>query len=201
MSRLISRTILRQHSISQPFSTMSSVVPRDIQEFLDDYPDNTDDASSSANLLFYSNKRRCRPDNLLVDELHEQWKGDYAKLEYKHGFIQWLFPIPEQGMNYDAQPLQRHEITAMTANADIVNRVISSYKLMLDFYGMRLEDSRTGLLSRSNRRFDERYKNLARECNHTVLDFVSLACHKLGALSTADVLFICLRTTDTMIHP
>ena len=51
---------------------MPAAIPRDVREFLDDYPDNTDDRSRSDNLLFYSNKRRCRPDNLYIDDLHKQ---------------------------------------------------------------------------------------------------------------------------------
>lgn len=26
----------------------------------------------------------------LVPERMSRWRGDYSKLEYKHGFIQWL---------------------------------------------------------------------------------------------------------------
>ncbi|CCM04122.1 uncharacterized protein FIBRA_06283 [Fibroporia radiculosa] len=139
---------------------MSSTIPRDVREFLDDYPDNPDDSSSSSNLLFYTNKLRCRPDNLYIDDVHEQWRGDYTKLEYKHGFIQWLFPIPEHGMNYEAQPLQRHEAETMKANASVIERVIRSYRLMLDFYGMRLEDDETGLIARCSQNYKERYRNL-----------------------------------------
>lgn len=53
-------------------SRMPAAIPRDIREFLDDYPDNTDDRSRSDNLLFYSNRLRCRPDNLRIDDLHKQ---------------------------------------------------------------------------------------------------------------------------------
>jgi hypothetical protein len=47
-------------------------IPRDVQEFLDRYPRNGDDRRLSANLGFYSNYLRCRPDDLLVEEIHEQ---------------------------------------------------------------------------------------------------------------------------------
>jgi hypothetical protein len=143
-------------------------IPRDVQEFLDHYPGSTDSPSRRKNLEFYSNQRRCQPDDLLVEELLEQWKGDFMTLEYEHGFIQWLyvlksfidnvfrnltqsrrFPIREHGMNYASQPLQMHEIEAMKASPEIMNRVIRSYKLMLSFYGMTLLDEETGLLGRS----------------------------------------------------
>ena len=51
--------------------TMS--VPRDVQEFLEEYPDLVDDSNQSDNLLFYQNKLRCRPDRKLIDEIHEEY--------------------------------------------------------------------------------------------------------------------------------
>lgn len=73
------------------------------------------------------------------------------------------FPIPELGANYESQPLQRHEAEAMKADETVVERVLRSYRLMLDFYGMRLEDSETGLLARADKNYKDRYRNLARE--------------------------------------
>ena len=50
----------------------SLAVPRDVREFLDGYPEGHDDSDLSANFEFYSNKRTCRPDNLLIEDLHER---------------------------------------------------------------------------------------------------------------------------------
>jgi len=77
------------------------------------------------------------------------------------------FPIREVGVNLESQPLQPHEIQSMKANAGIMTRVIRSYELMLDFYGMRLLSSATGLLDRvvPPRDFEARYRNLVSECN------------------------------------
>lgn len=47
-------------------------LPSDIQEFLESYPNGSDDRSLSDNLQFYSNRLRCRPDNLLVEQIHER---------------------------------------------------------------------------------------------------------------------------------
>lgn len=71
-------------------------------------------------------------------------------------------------MNFEAQPLQKHEITAMKADPQILNRILESYRLMLDFYGMQLKDSETGLLERAEpeRKWMERYRNLVRECEY-----------------------------------
>jgi hypothetical protein len=53
-------------------------------------------------------------------------------------FLRWLFPIREHGVNWDAQPLQLHERDAMRAYPRIIERVLESYRLMLDFFGMQL---------------------------------------------------------------
>ncbi len=49
-------------------------------------------------------------DGDFIDQIHKTWWGDTPKLERHHGYIQWLFPIREEGMNYESQPLQLHEI-------------------------------------------------------------------------------------------
>lgn len=48
------------------------LIPRDVQDFLNDYPGQEDERSMKSNLAFYRNELRCRPDNLLIDEIHEQ---------------------------------------------------------------------------------------------------------------------------------
>ena len=59
----------------RPFTanSKSMYIPRDIQEFLDNYPDVIDDPSYTANLEFYSNNLRCRPDNRTIEEIHDKY--------------------------------------------------------------------------------------------------------------------------------
>ncbi|OJA17192.1 hypothetical protein AZE42_00177 [Rhizopogon vesiculosus] len=137
-------------------------LPRDIRAFLAHYPGQEDDPGASDNLLFYQNELFCQPDDLLISEILQNWRKDYIQLEYNHAFIQWLFPIQEHGMNFEAQPLQPHEIAEMKQDSSIIERIKSSYELMLDFYGMRLLDFETGLLGRSEG-YAARYINLSRE--------------------------------------
>jgi len=47
----------------------------------------------------------------------------------------------------------------MAASPDILSRITTSYSIMLDFYGMVLENSETGLLTRSSS-YRERYRHL-----------------------------------------
>jgi len=51
----------------------------------------------------------------------------------------------------------------MRENETIMQRVLMSYKLMLDFYGMRLENEASGLVSRSDN-YASRYRNLSSMC-------------------------------------
>ena len=48
----------------------------------------------------------------------------------------------------------------MKNDETIMRRIIMSYRLMLDFYGMKLENEATGLISRS-KDYEPRYKNLS----------------------------------------
>lgn len=56
---------------------MGAFVPRDVQEFLDGYPDVRDDRSQSNNLKFYSNELKCQPDRKLISEIHEEYAARF----------------------------------------------------------------------------------------------------------------------------
>jgi hypothetical protein len=73
-SMLFIRRLFRASSSAlPPFSRpMSTAIPRDVQAFLDDYPGQRDDPSLRANLEFYTGTRRCEPDGLLIDDLHQR---------------------------------------------------------------------------------------------------------------------------------
>ena len=81
-------------------------------------------------------------------------------LEQHHGYIQWLFPIQEQGLNSHAQPLQKHEIAKLKNDEIVRNRLIKSYELMLDFFGMKLANHDSGLIARSDEYQKQQYRLL-----------------------------------------
>jgi len=97
-----------------------------------------------------------------VDNIHKKWWGNYSLLEAHHGYIQWLFPIREDGLNSYADQLQLHEAKAIAADPIMQGRVIKSYELMLDFYGMRLADRQTGAIERNPENWKSRYQHLNR---------------------------------------
>eukprot|EP00727_Mastigamoeba_balamuthi_P001140 m51a1_g11022 hypothetical protein (318) ;mRNA; r:406871-409123 len=123
-----------------------------------------EDAMNGKNFRFYSNALRCMPDRKLIDEIHESWQGDYEGLEARHGYIQWLFPIYyDSGVNSLASKLSRAEARLMRRDVQVARRIVRSYRLMLDFYGLVLVDDLTGKVARSPdaAHVHERFQNLS----------------------------------------
>jgi len=138
---------------------MRRYASRDTDRYLENYPGQKDNPEAKDNLLFYSNQIESRPRGALVEDMHRDWFGNYDLLEMHHGFIQWIFPIRERGVNYQAQVLQLHEANAIKADETMRGRVLNSYRMMLDFYGMVLVDPTTGEICRSAT-YRGRYRNL-----------------------------------------
>jgi len=140
--------------------SMGNYAAKDTEQYRTGYPGLEDDPNVDCNLRFYRNELASRPQGALIDEIHRNWKGDYRLLESHHGFIQWLFPIRENGMNYEAKPLQLHEMESITGSEECRRRVVLSYRLMLDFYGFKLDDEDSGTVSRSEN-YKSRFQNLS----------------------------------------
>ncbi|XP_036415486.1 opioid growth factor receptor-like [Colossoma macropomum] len=111
------------------------------------------------NLKFYQNKIPSRPDGLFIWDFHKYWFRDYKKLEYTHSYIQWLFPIQEEGVNHCAHVLTLKEIKHFRENDQLKRRLLKSYRLMLDFYGIKLLDENTGEVGHAEN-WRERFENL-----------------------------------------
>lgn len=123
------------------FSGRSSRAASDLAMYRARYPGQRDNPQAQANILFYTNRLRSQPDGDFIDVIHAKWRGAYELLESHHGYIQWLFPIREWGLNDDAQPLQQHEVTTLSADPAAVARLKASFSMMLDFYGFQLSYS------------------------------------------------------------
>jgi hypothetical protein len=119
-----------------------------------------DDQTNLDNVKFYSGKIKCRPDGETIDGIHKKWFGNYSFLERAHGYIQWLFPIREGGMNHEAQPLSKYESELFQKDVNLQKKMIKSYELILDFYGMKLLDEKSGKISRNEKNWERRYYNL-----------------------------------------
>ncbi|XP_006821062.1 uncharacterized protein LOC102805320 [Saccoglossus kowalevskii] len=132
---------------------------KDTRDYRDGYPGKRDNPRLKDNLLFYTNKKQSQPRGDYIDNIHKYWWGKYDKLESHHGFIQWIFPIRESGMNSQAQELQLHEAKAICEDKKAHERVLKSYEMMLDFYGMKLVNKDTGEIERA-KHWEKRYQNL-----------------------------------------
>ncbi|KAL7418854.1 hypothetical protein Q5752_006538 [Cryptotrichosporon argae] len=153
-------------------SHLNPSVPHDVQDFLRGYPHQRIVPTASANLEFYSNRLPCRPDNLIYEAWMDRHSRDLAELEYNHGYVQWLFPIRERGVNPSAQPLQPHEISVMAASNEIMARLLRSYKMMLRFYGIDFNDGRL----RRTDDWKERFSNLT-HAPHNLLRLTRILKH------------------------
>jgi len=120
------------------------------------------------NYMFYTNRFISRPENVRIDDFLENWNQDYEKLEDRHGYIQWIFPIPAKSpFNSNAQPLQDVEIRLLKQHPEFKTRLIRAFSLMLDFYGMKLVDDKTGKIERSDHQFLIRFRSwCSSSCDH-----------------------------------
>jgi len=123
-------------------------IARDIQAFLLNYPNQLPSPSNNLNLRFYRNEIPFQPEGIKVDRFHEIAFGNHRLLEYHHGYIQWLFPIREQGLNYAADPLQLHEAEAIRDDEECQTRLLRSFQMMLDFYGMDFDEDNPLIITR-----------------------------------------------------
>lgn len=91
-------------------------------------------------LAFY----RGQPDNLgrTWDEILAQ---DDEWLEYRHDFIQWLFPlVTPSGANLAAPVLSAADIEAFHQEPALRRKLLLSLDRMLRFYGLKRTDSGVG---------------------------------------------------------
>ncbi|XP_058032429.1 opioid growth factor receptor-like protein 1 isoform X3 [Ahaetulla prasina] len=118
------------------------------------------------NLRFYKNKIPFKPDGVYIEEVLNKWKGDYEKLEHNHTYIQWLFPLREQGLNFYAKELTTCEIEEFKKTKEAIRRFLLAYKMMLEFFGIKLID-KTGNVARAAN-WQERFQHL-NESQHNYL--------------------------------
>ena len=103
------------------------------------------------NYLFYRNEIPCKPDGDYCDNIHQKWAKDFARLEMHHGYIQWIFPVFENaGMNFESKPLSKEGAALIRKDPACARRVIKSYEMMLNFYGFKLADEKTGRIELDN---------------------------------------------------
>ncbi|XP_052007322.1 opioid growth factor receptor-like protein 1 [Xyrauchen texanus] len=118
------------------------------------------------NLRFYLNKIPLVPDGIYIEEILTNWRGDYEKLEHNHTYIQWLFPLREQGLNFYAQELTQDEIKEFQSTREAKRRFLLAYSIMLDFFGIKLLDKNGNVARAPN--WQDRFQHL-NESQHNFL--------------------------------
>nr|XP_008523724.1 PREDICTED: opioid growth factor receptor-like protein 1 [Equus przewalskii] len=142
---------------------------RDLYKYRHQYPQNFKDIryqNDLSNLRFYKNKIPFKPDGVYIEEVLNKWKGDFEKLEHSHTYIQWLFPLREQGLNFYAKELTTYEIEEFKKTKEAIRRFLLAYKMMLEFFGIKLTD-KTGNVARAAN-WQERFQHL-NESQHNYL--------------------------------
>ncbi|XP_035518448.1 opioid growth factor receptor-like [Morone saxatilis] len=155
----------------------------DMQNYRHDYPSQNmqygwkmQRSDDKPNLNFYLGEKPSEPDGIYIDAFHNEWSKDYASLEYVHTYIQWLFPLQEPGVNYEATPLTKEEIKGFLQSPTAQENLLKSYKLMLGFYGIELCNEVTGEVRRAPN-WKERYNNLNNHTHNSLRITRILKCH------------------------
>ncbi|XP_074503088.1 opioid growth factor receptor-like protein 1 [Sebastes fasciatus] len=153
---------------SVPKMKRSFYAARDLYKYRHSYPNfrKSRQPNEYRNLRFYLNKIPLVPDGIYIEEILTKWRGDYDKLEHNHTYIQWLFPLREQGLNFYAHELTQDEIKEFQSTREAKRRFLAAYSLMLDFYGVKLLD-KSGNVSRAPN-WRERFQHL-NESQHNYL--------------------------------
>ncbi|XP_073681899.1 opioid growth factor receptor-like isoform X2 [Garra rufa] len=131
------------------------------------------------NLEFYRGQIKSSPDDVHIDDFHQNWWARYDSLQDVHTYTQWLFPLQTQGVNPSAHVLTKKEIKLFLRDKQVKSKLVKSYKLMLDFYGIRLVDESTGEVARAPN-WEDRFRNLNRYSNNNLRITRILKC--LGTL-------------------
>lgn len=143
-------------------------------------------------ILFYSG---LSPDDR-GRKIHDIWQWDYAKLEYTHDYIQWLFPLMAQSrFNRYAPTLTPQVIQTFRASQELKQNLLKSLVLMLNFYGLKLLSNDPNFIEIvKNENYLARKKEWINPRNHNYLRLTRiLTCLKLlGLESYSQALFKCL---------
>ncbi|XP_027623495.1 LOW QUALITY PROTEIN: opioid growth factor receptor [Tupaia chinensis] len=155
---------------------------QDMRRYRHHYPDlvDLDCNGDMPNLSFYRNEIRFLPDGCFIEDILQNWRGNYELLEDNHSYIQWLFPLREPGVNWHAKPLTLREVEAFRSSEEVRERLVRAYELMLGFYGIELEDRATGAVRRADN-YQKRFQNLNwRSHNNLRLTRILKALGELG---------------------
>jgi len=104
-----------------------------------------------------------------IDSVHENHFAQYEFLEENNNYMEWLFPIyGSAGINPHTKPLSMQEAELIKNNVQTSIRVVKSYKLMLNYFGMKLENDLTGQVTREPEVWQARYCQINTRTNNNI---------------------------------
>ena len=107
------------------------------------------------NVDFYTNNEKSNFIPYFISWFHKQKRKNYKELEYDHSYIQWILPNHfHSAFNYDSYALSLEEAKIFRNEMIIAENLITSYEIMFDFYGMKLENHEISLSEKYKSRFD-----------------------------------------------
>lgn len=128
--------------------------------------------------------------------IQDIWAWNYQKLEHKHDYIQWLFPLLERSRFNRKAPVLNDEIIQEFRNNKFLRiHLFKSLKVMLSFYGLQClnPESQNIEITRSNL-YNERKQEWIDPGNHNYLRLTRIltSLRILGLENYAEALFECL---------
>lgn len=102
--------------------------------------------------------------------LRQIWGWDHDRLERVHDYIQWLFPLRERSMvNFTAPLVTDGTVSAFGSDPALRDNLTRSFELMLDFYGLALEQRESGPSIAPSSSFEARSRYWLTPGNHNHL--------------------------------
>jgi hypothetical protein len=133
--------------------------------------------------------------------IEDIWSWDYEKLECVHNYIQWLFPLREKSrFNSSAPTLNDEVIQAFRTSEELRNRLVHSFNVMLDFYGLECcKGENAEIVIAKSDEYLSRKREWIEQFNHNYLRLTRIltSLTELGLKNYALALFKCL---DEIYH-
>ena len=94
--------------------------------------------TSQTNLIEFYESTGTDSSDRKIERIHAM---SYAELESVHDYIQWLFPLmTTSNFNANSPVLNSETITAFLARPELRAMLLRSFRVMLRFYGLTLDD-------------------------------------------------------------
>lgn len=95
---------------------------------------------------------------------------DDKELEYRHDYIQILFPLPERSLyNFSAPVVDQETFEAFRSRPDLQVRLKESFSRILKFYGFKLSETDTIMEVKIASNFSQASRNWVTRFNHNHL--------------------------------